>query len=212
MANVAIVAHSRAGNTWQLAEAVCDGARITDAQAHLIRIDEEGIVDEAGWDMLAAADGIIFGCPTHMGGPSWQFKRFADTSIRAWRPTLWRDKLAGGFTNSTGMSGDKFSTLTYFWTLAMQQGMVWIGSGMKPAIAYDKAAPRESMNYVGGYGGAMATNPFDDPQDMSRADLATAAAFGQRFATFLVAGKTPNTAYVDFTVDGACGRPRIDAG
>jgi hypothetical protein len=45
----------------------------------------------------------------------------------------------------------------------MQQGMVWIGSGMKPAIAYDKAAPRESLNYMGGYGGAMATNPFDEP-------------------------------------------------
>ena len=119
MATVAIVAHSRAGNTWRLAEAVRDGARIADAQVHLIRIDEEGIVDGAGWEMLAVADGIIFGCPTHMGGPSWQFKRFADATIRAWRPTLWRDKLAGGFTNSTGMSGDKFSTLTYFWTLAM---------------------------------------------------------------------------------------------
>jgi NAD(P)H dehydrogenase (quinone) len=203
VATVAIVAHSRAGHTWRLAEAVCDGASIADAQAHLIRIDEEGIVDEGGWDMLAVADGIVFGCPTHMGGPSWQFKRFADTSIRAWRPTQWRDKLAGGFTNSTEMSGDKFSTLTYFWTLAMQQGMVWIGSGMKPAIAYDKAAPRESLNYMGGYGGAMATNPFDDPQEMSSADLATAAAFGQRFAIFLGAGKTPNTPYIDFTKTSA---------
>jgi NAD(P)H dehydrogenase (quinone) len=45
----------------------------------------------------------------------------------------------------------------------------------------------------------MATNPFDAPQDMSPADLATAAAFGQRFATFLAVGKTPNTPYVDFT-------------
>ena len=29
--------------------------------------------------------------------------------------------------------------------------LAWIGSGMKPAIAYDKAAPRESLNYIGGY-------------------------------------------------------------
>lgn len=168
MATVAIVAHSRAGNTWRLADAVCDGARIDATEVNLIRIGEDGV-------------------------------GFADTSIRAWRDTEWRDKLAGGFTTSTGMSGDKFSTLTYFWTLAMQQGMVWIGSGMKPAIAYDKAAPRDSLNYMGGYGGAMATNPFDDPQVMSPADLATAAAFGQRFATFLTCGKTPNTPYVDFT-------------
>jgi NAD(P)H dehydrogenase (quinone) len=196
---VAIVAYSRAGNTWRLAEAVCEGARIANARVHLIRIDEQGIVDEAGWETLAVADGIVFGCPTHMGGPAWQFKRFADTSTRAWRAFQWRDKLAAGFTNSSGMSGDKFSTLTYFWTLAMQQGMVWIGSGMKPAIAYDKAAPRESTNYVGGYGGAMATNPYSDPQVMSPADLATAAAVGHRFATFLATRKSPNTAYVDFT-------------
>jgi NAD(P)H dehydrogenase (quinone) len=52
---------------------------------------------------------------------------------------------------------------------------------------------------MGGYGGAMATNPFDDPQSMSPADLATASAFGQRFATFLAVGKTPNTPYLDFT-------------
>jgi NAD(P)H dehydrogenase (quinone) len=44
---VAIGAHSRAGNTWRLAEAVCYGARITDAQVRLIRIDEEGMVEES---------------------------------------------------------------------------------------------------------------------------------------------------------------------
>ena len=126
---------------------------------------------------------------------SWQFKRFADATIRAWRRTLWRGKLAGWVHQLDRETGDsEFSTLTYFWTLAMQQGMVWIGSGMKPSIAYDKAAPRESLNYIGGYGGAMATNPFDDLQDMSPADLATAAAFGQRFATCLATGKTPNDA------------------
>ncbi|MBU8821001.1 hypothetical protein KL864_34640 [Mycolicibacterium goodii] len=59
MATVAIVAHSRAGNTWRLAEAVLYGTSIADANAHLIRIDEEGAIDEADWDMLALADGII---------------------------------------------------------------------------------------------------------------------------------------------------------
>jgi NAD(P)H dehydrogenase (quinone) len=52
---VAIVAHSRAGHTWRLSEAVCDGARIADAQVHLTRINEKGMVDGAGLDMLAAA-------------------------------------------------------------------------------------------------------------------------------------------------------------
>ncbi|HEX7823372.1 MAG TPA: NAD(P)H-dependent oxidoreductase [Mycobacterium sp.] len=131
-----------------MAESIGYGVRIGDARMRLIRIDEEGTVDEAGCDMLASTDGIIFGCPTQMGGPSWQFKRFADATIRAWEPTLWRDKLAGGFTTSTGI---------------------------------------------------MAANPFDDPERMSPSDLATAAAFEQRFATFLATGKTPHTPYFDFT-------------
>jgi NAD(P)H dehydrogenase (quinone) len=200
--SIAIVAHSEYGHTWRQAQAIREGAQAAGAQLHVVRIDEDGIVDDDGWDTLAGADGILFGCPTHMGGPSWQFKRFADTTNhRAWVPTLWRDKVAGGFTNSAAMSGDKFWTLTYFWTLAMQHGMAWIGSGMKPAIGYDKNAPRESLNYIGAYTGVMASSPLNDPADMSPADLATAKAFGERFATYVETGATPLTPYRDLTVD-----------
>jgi NAD(P)H dehydrogenase (quinone) len=199
---IAIVTHSEHGHTWRQAQAVCDGARAAHAQVHLVGIDKDGMVDDCGWDTLAAADGIVFGCPTHMGGPSWQFKRFADTTNhRVWVPSLWRDKFAGGFTNSAAMSGDKFSTLTYFWTLAMQHGMVWIGSGMKPAISYSKAAPRESVNYIGAYTGVMASSPLDDPAVMSSGDLATAKAYGERLATYAATGETPPTPYREFTAD-----------
>jgi NAD(P)H dehydrogenase (quinone) len=170
------------------------------ARVDLVPVDNDGTLDDAGWDALMRADGIVFGCPTHMGGPSWQFKRFADaTNHRTWVPALWRDKFAGGFTNSAAMSGDKFSTLTYFWTLAMQHGMVWVGSGMKPAIGYDKCAPRESLNYIGSYTGVMASSPFNDPAEMSQADLATAKAFGERFASYVASGRSAVTPYRDFT-------------
>lgn len=202
MVALAVIAHSDYGHTWRQAQAVCDGAHTVGAKVDLIGIDPEGEVADAGWDALARAQGILFGCPTHMGGPSWQFKRFADfTNHRAWVPALWRDKFAGGFTNSAAMSGDKFSTLTYFWTLAMQHGMVWIGSGMKPAIGFDKNAPRESLNFIGAYTGVMASSPHNDPADMSQADLGTAKAYGERFATFVAAGKSAPTPYRDFTVD-----------
>jgi NAD(P)H dehydrogenase (quinone) len=198
---VAIVVHSEYGHTWRQAQAVCEGVRAAGAEVQVVPIDANGIVEDAGWDVLANADGVLFGCPTHMGGPSWQFKRFADaTNHRAWVSALWRDKLAGGYTNSAAMSGDKFSTLTYFWTLAMQHGMVWIGSGMKPAIGFDKHAPRESINYIGAYTGVMASSPLGDPADMSPADLATARALGERFAHYAATGKTPPTPYHDFTV------------
>ena len=37
-----------------------------------------------------------------------------------------KDKIASGFSVSNSPSGDKFSTLQYFHTLAMQHGMVWV--------------------------------------------------------------------------------------
>src|ERR1700744_446900 len=93
------------------------------------------------------------------------------------------------------------STLTYFWPLAMQHGMVWIGSGMKPAIGFDQNAPRESLNFIGAYTGVMASSPHNDPPDMSPADLATASAYGERFATYVATGKPPSTPYRNFTFD-----------
>ncbi len=44
-----------------------------------------------------------------MGSVSWQFKKFADASSKAWFTMAWKDKLAAGFTNSATLNGDKFS-------------------------------------------------------------------------------------------------------
>src|SRR5580704_18007780 len=43
-----------------------------------------------------------------MGGPAWQFKKFADTSSKPWFSLAWNDKIAGGFINSGALNGDKF--------------------------------------------------------------------------------------------------------
>ena len=68
--------------------------------------------------VLAAADAIVFGSPTYMGGVSWQFKKFADASSKPWYVQAWRNKLAAGFTNSATLNGDKFSSLQYLFTLS----------------------------------------------------------------------------------------------
>ena len=36
---------------------------------------------------------IVFGAPTYMGGPSWQFKKFADASSKPWYHKVWRNKI-----------------------------------------------------------------------------------------------------------------------
>ena len=51
------------------------------------------------------------------------------------------------------MSGDKLSTLNYFFTLAMQHGMVWVGLGMLPSA---HAGDANAANRIGSYTGVMA--------------------------------------------------------
>jgi len=125
------------------------------------------------------------GSPTYMGSVSWQFKKFADASSKPWFAQEWKDKLFAGFTNSATMNGDKLSTLHYLFTLAMQHGGVWVGTGMMPANT--KAAQRNDLNYVGSFCGAMATSPADGGADeMLPGDLETARLFGQRVADLTV--------------------------
>jgi NAD(P)H dehydrogenase (quinone) len=171
---IVIVYHSGYGHTKKVAEAVAEGSG-----GALIAIDTDGNLPDGAWEQLLAADAIVFGSPTYMGGASWQFKKFADASSKPWFGKQWRNKLAAGFTNSATLNGDKFSTLTYFWTLSQQHGMLWAGMGMHPSNA--KASTRSDINNLGGYGGLVTASPSDaSPDEMIPGDIATAKAFGNR--------------------------------
>ncbi len=176
MAKITVVYHSGYGHTKRMAEAVATGAGAT-----LITIDAEGNLPDGGWETLSASDAIILGSPTYMGTVSWQFKKFADASSKAWFTQQWKDKVFAGFTNSASMNGDKLSTLHYLFTLAMQHGGVWVGTALMPSNA--KAAQRNDVNFLGSFGGAMAQSPSDSsPDEMYSGDLETAKIFGKRVA------------------------------
>lgn len=179
MSRIVIAYHSGYGHTKKLAQSVLAGLQGAGTDAKLIAVNE---IDDAGWADLDAADAIVFGAPTYMGGPSADFKKFADASSKAWFTQKWKDKIAAGFTNSATMNGDKFSTIQYFVTLAMQHGMVWTGTGIMPANT--KAATRNDVNFVGGSTGLLAQSPADaTPEEAPPAgDLETARAFGVRVA------------------------------
>ena len=124
---------------------------------------------------------IVFGSPTYMGTVSWQFKKFADASSKAWFTQGWKDKLFAGCTNSASMNGDKHSTLYYFMTLAMQHSGLWVGTGMMPSNS--KAATRNDINYVASAAGLMTTTPSDAGVDeIPGGDIAIAKKFGVRLA------------------------------
>ena len=174
MSNVVVVYHSGYGHTQRMAQAVAEGA-----SAELLVIDADGNLPDGGWDTLSAADAIIMGSPTYMGNVSWQFKKFADTSSKTWYTQAWKDKLFAGFTNSAAVNGDKSSTLSYLFTLAMQHGGIWVSQGVVPSSS--KTAQRNDLNYLGSYSGAIAQSPSDaGAHEMLPGDLATARVFGKR--------------------------------
>ncbi len=177
MAIVTIVYHSGYGHTKAIAEAVHKGvASVAGTTANLMA------VDAVDWDVLNASHGIIFGSPTYMGGPSGQFKTFADASSKAWFTGAWKDKIAAGFTVSSSRTGDKAGTLDYFQTLAMQQHMLWVGTGMMPGNNSSKGSEAD-LNRLGAAAGLMAqANADQGVEGIHESDFRTAEAFGKRVA------------------------------
>ena len=176
MAQVVVVYHSGYGHTQRMAQSVADGAG-----AELVAIDADGNVSEAGWAALNAADAIIMGSPTYMGTVSWQFKKFADASSKAWYSRAWQDKVFGGFTNSASPVGDKGATMIQLQTLASQHGGIWVSLGLLPANT--KAATHAEVNHLGGSVGLLVRSPADASVDeIPPGDLETARHYGQRVA------------------------------
>ncbi len=134
MTSVAIIYFSGYGHTRKQAEAVKRGVEgVPGVSAVMAEIDASGNLPEDVFASLAGVDAMIYGSPTYMGGPAWQFKKFADASSKPWFGGAWKNKIAGGFTNSATTNGDKFSTIQYFVTLAMQHGQIWAGTALMPA-------------------------------------------------------------------------------
>jgi NAD(P)H dehydrogenase (quinone) len=167
MAKTVVVYHSGYGHAQRIAQFVAEGA-----DAQLIAIDAEGNLTDAQWADVNAADAIILGSPTYMGTVSWQFKKFADATSKQWMSRAWKDKVAGGFTISSNMSGDKLTTIQYFITLTMQLGMIWVGQAEMNDGTH---------NRLGSSSGVMAQcGPMEAADKIPQNDLDTAKAYGKR--------------------------------
>ncbi len=183
MSTVSIVYFSGSGHTTKLAETVARGAAaVPGTEARLIALSGDNIekgryANEAVLRQIDASDAVIFGSPTYMGGPAAQFKAFADATAERWARSAWRDKVAAGFTVSSGPSGDKLSTLHYFFTLAMQHGMIWVGFPETPMNA-------RGINRLSSYSGVMAQAGQEEPElAPNDADKLTGELLGRRVAT-----------------------------
>ncbi len=179
MTSVAIVYHSGFGHTQALAEAVAAGVRtVPGSTANLIPVADA----EARAAELDAADAIIFGSPTYMGGLSAEFAKFKDWTSSRWMQGAWRNKLAAGFTVSASWNGDKHNTLYQLLTLAVQHGMVWIGLGLPPGNNSSTGSIAD-LNRLGASIGAMGqANADQGVEGIAASDFKTFEALGRRVA------------------------------
>lgn len=187
MSTIAIVYFSANGHTHLMAQAIAAGVQQAGHKAQLLRIVGEQIT--AGrWgdaDMMAglqAADAIVFGSPTYMGGVAAQFKAFIDAASEAWFVQQWKDKIAAGFTHSSSLSGDKQGTLIYMAINAAQHSMHWVNVGDMPSQYVGKT---DGINRLGSFMGVMGQSEMatDDSEAVIDAgDRLTCINFGERIA------------------------------
>ncbi len=173
MLEIAVVYHSRYGHTQALAESVARGVdRVAGLRAYLCA------VEAIDWERLDRSAGMIFGAPTYMGSASAEFKQFMDATSGRWLQQSWRDKLAAGFTNSYGLSGDKLNVLIQFVVFAAQHGMLWVGQA-EPGRTSDE----DAVNRLGSHLGVMAQSDNAPVHTTPpQGDHQTAAHLGERLA------------------------------
>ncbi len=186
MSKLVVVYHSTYGHTKLQAEAVLRGASGVDGIDASIMTAEEAT---SKIDDLDNADAIIFGTATYMGNIAAGMKQFMEASVKKWFASAWKDKIAGGFTNSSSFSGDKLNTLQGLNVFAMQHGMIWVSLGRFPsqndmdAMNSIEGPGPDTHNRVGSFIGPMAASFQVDPPDApSKGDIETAELYGKRVA------------------------------
>jgi NAD(P)H dehydrogenase (quinone) len=147
MTNIAIVYHSGFGHTATVAEEIAKGVADGGATPVLVKLDSAGQDFSEALQAVTDADGVVFGAPTYMGDVSAVLKTFFEASGKIWYTGGWKDKVAGGFTNSFNASGDKLHALQSIFVLAMQHHMIWVGAG-QPAASAGKVTPDYSPDQV----------------------------------------------------------------
>ena len=173
--SLAVVYHSPYGHTAKVAQYIAQGAEKAGVQVHLMN------VEQVDWDVLDAADAIIFGCPTYMGSLSAAMKLFMEQSSKRWLARTWQGKLAAGFTNGGGLSGDKLAVLQQINLFAMQHGMLWSGLPMMPT-----GRGTQDLNRMSSFLGLM-TQSDNAPVEVTppSGDLETALWFGEYLGLLL---------------------------
>jgi NAD(P)H dehydrogenase (quinone) len=141
-----VVFYSMYGHMFQMAQAAAEGAsEVSGAEVELFRV-QETLTDEilarmgaleakqqfsgirvATPEVLAEADGLIFGIPTRFGSASSQMQQFFDTTGGLWASGALIGKPAGVMTSSAMQHGGQEATILSAHVTLLHHGMVIVG-------------------------------------------------------------------------------------
>ncbi|MEC9492583.1 NAD(P)H:quinone oxidoreductase [Flexistipes sp.] len=146
MTTVYVVFYSLYGHVYRMAEEVVKGVKeVENVDVKLFQVPElmsKEQIEAAGAkeakesfahvpviepDMLAEADGIIFGTPTRYGNMASQMKNFLDQTGGLWMNGALVGKVGSVFASTATQHGGQETTLTSFHTVLFHHGMIVAG-------------------------------------------------------------------------------------
>ncbi len=155
--SLAIAFHSGFGHTATLADAVATGATEAGADVRVIAVEH---MAEADWDILDAADGIVFGTATYMGNLSAGFQSFAEQTGRRCLNGTWRTRWQPGSPIRAPRAATSSPTLVSLAVFAAQHHMHWVNLGL--AAGWNSSTGSEDdLNRLGFWLGAGAQTDVD---------------------------------------------------
>jgi len=174
---VLVVFYSRSGNTEQMARGVIQGVnRVPGVTAVLKKLEETTPAD------LAAADGLILGCPAYFGDIPGVMKTAMDDWNWKWKVDF-TDKIGGAFATGGGQTGGKEHTVISLLIFMLQNRMVVAGP------LYGNPA---TGSVWGELGASAMTGPLDP--GVSEAEVDGARRVGERIARLVRQTKAPRSA------------------
>jgi NAD(P)H dehydrogenase (quinone) len=148
MAHILIIYTTLHGNTGTMVEPVVEGIRSVGMEARILPVEHVTMAD------MRAADGIIIGSPTRLGGVDWQMKRLFDVQALEGYPGLLEGKVGGAFTaGGRAGSGAELALLNALHIL-LNHGMIVQGEPFGPhygPVALGEPSP-DVLSYCRSWG------------------------------------------------------------
>jgi len=189
---IGVVYYSMTGNTFRMAQAVCEGIEEAGGQAVLRTVPEllpKGVIDSderikrakapqekvaiAKVDELAEFDGLILGSPTRFGNMCSQLRNFLDQTGGLWLKGALIGKPAGVFCCTASLHGGQETTLVSMMFTLLHHGAMIVG------VPYSIKELIETKSGGTPYGPTAVVGAMAD-QSPTEVDLKIARELGKR--------------------------------